>query len=302
MIRTNVWKPIAFASLLLAGSASLQAGSNVSGLVILHPTASGALTMSGNASIHIPAHAVYVNSNHNQAIKSSGQAVLDAPNVWVRGSAQFSGQAHCTGVIHRTSVEFEDPCGGIVLPTGSGMTSYGDRSISGGANVVLQPGLYGSISVSGNSTLTFAPGVHVISSNLSISSGCIIRGEGVTLIVRTGSVSISGQADLLLSPPKADDLPAGQKHLAGIVLAQPPTNANSMSLSGGSAFQLLGTIYVPNAELKLSGQGTVQGEGPLMGDLVVARTVTLSGLGSIRIGREGANQTAIELMQAPMYD
>lgn len=278
----------------LAGLAQTAAAQMGSGLVVLHPTASGALTMSGNSHVHVPAKAVYVNSNHNsQAIKTSGNAILETPHLYIRGNAQFSGNAVCTGQITVTSTLYEDPFASLSFPDGSGMPNHGNKSISGGT-VVLEPGRYGSISISGQPHVTFQPGLYVINgSGLSVSGQATLVGQGVTLIIRTGSVNLSGQVTLNMSPQE-------QGPFSGIVLAQTPTNTSTMSMSGGSTFNMLGTIYVPKAELKMSGQGLAQGDGPHMGDLVVAQTVTLSGQGTIKIGRE--ELLAIQLMRSPLAD
>lgn len=279
--------------LCIAGLATGASASSNSGVVVLHQTAGGALTMSGQAKILVPAGHIYVNSNASDAVKGSGITVIDTPILYTRGGIQNSGKAICFGQIVNVAATYEDPLSTLSLPNGSGMPNHGNKSISGGT-VVLQPGRYGTISISSNPHVTFEPGVYVINgSGLSISGQPTIVGEGVTLIINSGSLSLSGQAKIIISPPE-------EGPLAGIVFAQPPSNTSTMSLSGDANFGVLGTIYAPGAHANISGQGTVEGDGPQMGDLMVIRSATISGQGLIKIGRPELK--AIQLMQSPLLD
>jgi hypothetical protein len=108
-----------------------------------------------------------------------------------------------------------------------------------------------------------------------------------------GSLSISGSSAFTLTPTTSGAL-------NGVVIAQPASNTHALSLSGGSSMNISGTIYAPGAALTLSGSGAVTGEGPQMGDLVVAKRVTLTGTGSIKIGH--SQSTALQLPSQPLFD
>ena len=116
----------------LAGSALAAGGSLGSGLVVLDTTASGALSMNGNASIQVPARAVYVNSNSPTAVSTVGNAVLDAPNLYIVGNAYFGGHSLCTGVVHPSGSPFGDPLSGISMPNAFGETPLAAVSFSSG--------------------------------------------------------------------------------------------------------------------------------------------------------------------------
>lgn len=278
---------------LMAGTALGASSSMGSGLVVLHPSANGALTMTGNSSVHIPAKAVYVNSTSNSAVKTTGNAVLDAPYLYVCGETSFTGNSGCTGQICHSGVPYGDPLGSTALPNAQGQSSQGSLSISGGTRN-LSPGYWaGGGSITGNATVNLAPGVYMFGGNLNVSSGCVISGSGVTIVMVGGSLSCSGQSTMNLSPPSSGNL-------ANIVIAQPGSNSKDMSLSGGSGMNISGAIYCPGATLTLTGQGTVQGDGPQMGDLVICRQATLTGQGSIKIGH--AEMQAIELPKQPLAD
>jgi hypothetical protein len=190
-------------------------------------------------------------------------------------------------------VAFADPMSGLVIPGVAGLADRGAASISGGT-VTLQPGHYPhGISVSGSNTrVTFVPGAYVISGDVHIGGGTITA-DGVMLVMLDGTLSISGQTALTLTPPTSGAL-------TGMVIAQPAANTHAMSLGGGSSINISGGIYAPSAALTLTGGSGVSGEGPQMGDLVVAKRVALTGTGSIRIGHPLS--PALQLPTQPLYD
>jgi hypothetical protein len=280
-------------ALIVAAMAPACWAQNGAGLVVLHPSASGALTMSGQSHVQVPANAVYVNSSHSFALKTSGQCLIDTPHLYTCSPSSSNVASHCSGQTHFSACSYADPLCNVCFPTSAGMANYGNKSISSSQVVTLQPGRYGNISISGQAQVTFQPGVYLIEGDMSVTGQVHINGAGVALVFSVKSLSISGGAEVNLTPPASGNL-------AGIVMSQPPCNSSAMSLSGGSAMNIAGTIYLPGAEIKLSGQGTVEGEGPQIGDLVIVRTATMSGQGLIKIGR--AEMVAIELPKLPLYD
>lgn len=262
-----------------------------SGIVVLHPSAEGALTMVGNSTVEIPAKAVYVNSNHAQAVKTTGNALLDCPNLYVCGGASFGGNSCCTGTVSHPSVAYQDPMSATAFPSSAGMSSI-SGSVSGGT-VVMQPGYYASgISITGNASVTFSPGVYILNGNFKLTSGSVVA-NGVCFVMQGGSVNIAGASSLVMTPPSSGSM-------AGMVMAQPPANTNSLSMAGGSGVDISGTIYAPTALITLTGNSSVQGQGPMMGDLVIAKTVKLAGTAVIKIGHP--NMTAVQLPSFPLFD
>ncbi len=280
---------------LLACSGTVLAGSTSgSGLVVLNQTASGALSMTGNSSVDIPACAVYVNSSDSNAVRTVGNASLRTPDLYVVGGTSFAGQSGCTGTVHRAVAPYGDPMAGLSFPSSTGQTDLGSRSISGNSTVTLAPGYYSrGITVTGSSTVTFAPGVYLIGGpGLRISSGAV-SGEGVVFVMLGGSLNIAGCSSLRLTAPTGGAL-------AGVVMCQPASNTSTFSLVGGSEVDIGGTIYVPGATVSLTGNSTVVGVGPQMGDLIVANQVSLTGTGSIKIGKP--TMPAISLPSLPLFD
>jgi hypothetical protein len=276
---------------MLAGTAG---GGNSSGLVVLDPSADGALSMTGNSKILIPSKVAYVNSSSKQAVKTVGTALLDVPQLFLLGEAAFGGQSKCTGTVTHCSAPYLDPLASLGFPVSSSLADKGSKAIKDKGAVALSPGYYsGGISITGNATVTLAPGVYIVGgSGLSVTSGNI-SGEGVTLVIQAGSLSIAGSSGMKLSPPTTGDT-------AGVVIAQPKANNKGMSLAGGSEVHISGSIYAPGATLTLVGNSAVEGEGPQMGDRVIANMVSLKGTGSIKIGGPGA--VAIQLPTSALFD
>ena len=221
----------------LAGTAAAQVAPG-SGLVVLNQTASGALRMTGNSEVRVPAHSVYVNSSSQTAVTTVGQAILDTPHLYIVGAANFTAGSgsHCTGTVVTGGAPYQNPCSGFMYPSPMYMEDRGGRSITGGGNVTLLPGYYsGGISVTGNSTVTFSPGNYVIAGNgLKVTSGAI-SGQGVHVCVMQGSFDIAGASSFNFSPQLSG-------HQAGVTFSQPAMNTAMLKFAGGSTTTVYGTL------------------------------------------------------------
>lgn len=262
-----------------------------SGLVVLDQTGSGSLSMVGNAEVEVPTRAVYVNSSHRQAVSTTGTAILDAPYLYVVGGVQFKGQSHCTGEIVTSVAPYQDPCSGTINPSTVGMENRGGGSYGG--TTTLQPGYYPNGISMNNGNVTLSPGLYVVGGQGFKVNGGNLTGEGVCIIVQSGEFNLGGNGQVRLSPMTGGPY-------ANMVIFQPPSNTNQMTLRGGSDLKITGTIYVPRATLQMVGNSTAEGQGPLMGDMVVAHRVDMRGTSLIRIGRPGA--PAVKLPVMPVYD
>jgi hypothetical protein len=282
-----------FAIAVLAGSAFAASDVTGSGVVVLDPSAEGALSMVGNSTVQIPARAVYVNSNHSQAVRTTGSATLDCPHLYIVGGANFGGGSCCTGCVTQSCNGYQNPLASMSCASTSGMSHLGSKVITGGSHT-LAPGYYdGGIRISGNSQVVFAPGVYLVGGDgLRVTSGAIVA-EGVCIMMVGGSLNIAGCSSLSMSPPSSG-------MYSGMVIMQSQSNESEMSLAGGSEVNVSGTIYVPGALVNLVGNSNVQGQGPQMGDLLVSKKVRMAGTGTIKIGRP--TSTAIQLPKLPLAD
>jgi hypothetical protein len=232
----------------------------VQSILVLDPTAGGALNLSGNASIRTSGN-VYVDSSSSQALLASGNASITAASIQVVGGTARSGNAsfHPSPVTGAPSLP--DPVANLALPTTTGLTNYGAKNVSGNSSVTINPGIYTQITVSGNAHLTMNPGIYIIEGGgITISGNASVTATHV-MIVNGGSnypnaggtfnnISLSGNGTFNLTAPATGIY-------AGIVILQPRANTQAMNISGNAVAGLTGTVYAPAAQLQLSGNGTL---------------------------------------------
>ena len=245
-------------------------------IIVLDPSAGGALSLTGNASINIPG-VVYVDSGSSTALSASGNAQVTASVIDVHGSVQKKGNASLSPTPITGAQTLADPLSGLALPSTSGMKNYGTENLSGNSSGTIQPGIYKQITVSGNAKLKMSAGVYIIEGGgFSVSGNAGVSGSGVMIFNAGsnypstggsyGSISLSGNGSYSLSP-----LSSGT--YAGIVIFQPKDNTHALSVSG-KASGVTGAIYAPAAQLAESGNGQLNAA-------LVVDTLTVGGKGVV---------------------
>ncbi len=251
-------------------------------IIVLDPSAGGALSISGNASINLPG-GVYVDSSSSTALSASGNASIKATVIDVHGGVSRSGNASFRPAPVTGAAVAADPYATLAEPSTTGLTSFGSESVSGDSSATIKPGIYSGISVSGNATLTMSAGTYIIEgSGFSVSGDAGVNGTGVTIFNAGskypttpgtyGAISLSGNGSYKLTPPTGGPY-------AGIVIFQSRDNSKALTVSG-NAPGMTGVIYAPAAALGESGNAelsasidvdtlSISGNG-------VANTITLS--------------------------
>ncbi len=258
----------------LTAHTTAQVATNQS-IIVLDPTAGGALSLSGNATIDVPG-LIAVDSSATTAVSASGNASVTASSIQVVGKVQKSGNAKFNPTPTTGAKSVADPLSGLSLPTPSGLTNHGAESLSGNAKATIQPGIYSGIAVSGNAVLTLASGIYIIEGGgLAVSGNASIAGSGVMIVNAGsnypntggtyGSISLSGNGTYSLSPPTSGTY-------AGIVIFQPRDNTKELTLSG-NASGMNGTVYAAAAQLSESGNAQLEAS-------LIVDTLTISGNGT----------------------
>jgi hypothetical protein len=217
-------------------------------ILVLNPTAGGALSLSGNASINIPG-TVVVDSSSKTALTESGNASVKAAGIQVVGGVIKSGNATWSPTPVTGATAVPDPLAALAAPTTG--TAQGSVNLSGNSSRTINPGIYTQISVSGKAQLTLNPGVYILAGGgLTVSGSASISGSGVTLYNTEsafpnpggtyGGVTLSGNGTVSLTAPSSGPD-------AGVVLFQARTNTRAIALSGNAAAGLGGTVYAPQA-------------------------------------------------------
>jgi Matrixin/PKD domain/Right handed beta helix region/Periplasmic copper-binding protein (NosD) len=271
---------------------TLTVSTHAGSVYVLNPTASAALSLSGNASLSIIGDLV-VDSSSSTAITVSGNASVSAASVQDGGGVSVSGSAHVTGP-RGTPGSVADPYAGLVAPFASG--SVLSVNLSGSSTQTISPGTYSSIKVSGNAKLTLNPGIYVIAGGgVSVSGNAGITGAGVTIYnagsnilgggtPTYGGVGLNGNGLVQLSAPSTGTY-------AGVLIFQSRDNTRAMSLSGNTALGITGMIYAPKALLSLTGNAQLQSHVPMVVD-----QLQLSGNGSSSLSTEADGIFAGELL------
>ena len=219
---------------------------------VLNQTASGALTVSGNAEFNV-AGTLQVDSNSASAVMLSGNAEVNAAQTAIVGGDRISGNAYFKHTPTTGAAFVANPLADLPAPTGG--TSYAAVNLAGNSTLTINPGDYPSITVSGNAHLILNPGVYIIGSGgVTISgSASVTSGQGV-LIYNNGVLTLSGNAKL--------DITAYSTGIyAGLGIFQATTDASAVTVSGNANLNLNGSfLYDANVQstVTFSGNGTVE--------------------------------------------
>jgi hypothetical protein len=147
-----------------------------------------------------------------------------------------------------------------------------DRDLQASGTQTLNPGVHcGAIKIAGDSRLILIPGEHYfVNAQLTFVGNAQLTGTDVVLIFSgTTAAEFKGQAILSLEGRQSGPY-------AGFVLVTDRSFADTVAISTTSARKLLGTIYLPNAKLAVSGAGNkVADQSPWT--VVVAKQLSVDG-------------------------
>jgi Flp pilus assembly protein TadG len=138
-------------------------------------------------------------------------------------------------------------------------------------NIVL-PGTHcGNITAHAGQTFILLPGNHYFKSGvLNLQQNAILQGKDVVLIFAPDAYfKFQDSSQIQLQGRQSGPF-------AGFVIATTPSNTNTFSISSDSARLLLGTIYIPNALLSVSGS-SINVADQSAWTVVVAKGIQLTG-------------------------
>jgi hypothetical protein len=134
--------------------------------------------------------------------------------------------------------------------------------------LVLQPGLHcEAFLIQKEATLSLEPGEHYFFGDLDMKDNSKLFGEDVVLIFGgLQKFDFGDNATVKLSARRTG-------RFAGFLIATHQTNIQPFTISSQNVDELLGTIYIPSAELVISSSGSVAEESAW--SVIVARAITL---------------------------
>lgn len=219
-------------------------------ILALHPSASSALSFSGNSSLTTTGCNVTANSNAAGAVHAQGSTSVKVNCISTAGTYTKNGNPSVTqtcGAALTGQPTVADPYASVPEP------AVGTCASSAAAT--LNPGTYCGISVNSNTTKTFNPGTYVIKGgSLSFNGTSTVNGAGVTFfLTENATLSINGNSTLNLSAPTTGTY-------AGILFFGARSNsASTVTMNGNGTSVATGSLYFPAQTIDFKGNFTGTG-------------------------------------------
>jgi hypothetical protein len=251
---------------------------NAIGIHVLDLDTKAALTAVGGGTMTVTGGAsVIVNSQNSEAaVAISG--ILKATQWDIAGGSTGSG---FEGTMNYGIQPQPDPLRYLPQPDPSTLTQQSNHKLmlNSPAPKTLSPGVYkGGIAITGNGNVKMLPGVYYMDGGgFTFGAGGNLVGEGVMIYSAPKNpgdqISITGNSGggVKLSPPTSGPF-------KGVSLFQERTSGNPVSVSGNGNFDITGTFYAANAQVKVSGNGETA-----IGSQYVSRYLAVTGTGDFKV-------------------
>ena len=238
-------------------SAVAMTSNSGAGLIILDPNhTEGALNFGvGKIVLNVEGGTIAVNSSDPKAVlcNVNVQIITTELNI-VGGYHGLPGEP--LPIIHTGVAPTPDPLAGLPVPPNGSAGTRNDvtRTFTPG---YFPNGIHIGDSPD-NKPWTFQPGLYIVDQGnrppVGFSIGgrnCMVNGDGVTIVVNTGKLSISDAATVNFTPPTSGDY-------AGICLISffQAAEGATASIGGQSHVNIKGQIYVPHGQTIIGGSAT----------------------------------------------
>ena len=163
----------------------------------------------------------------------------------------------------------------LMVPTPN-CSSLPNRTQSGNT---LLPGIYTNITLN-NGNLNLQPGLYCLtgSPNALRVNGGTFTGNGVTIYIENGGVSISGNAEVDLVAPS--NSPDPSPAIPGILIYLAEGNTSSVDLEGNATSRYVGAIYAPDGDINARGTNNTE---PTFHTQLIGKNVQIGGNANIDI-------------------
>ena len=158
-------------------------------------------------------------------------------------------------------------------------------TLVGNVTRTLLPGVHcGTLDVAQGGTLVLLPGEHYfLNGDLRLRQNAVLQGDNVVLFFdRRSKFQFTESSQIQLRGRRTGPF-------AGFVLATTRDNTRVFTISTTSARELLGTVYIPNATLQVSGSDRVADQSAWT--VIVARAIQLNGSANLVINHNYAGST-----------
>jgi hypothetical protein len=242
-------------------------------VLALEPAKAKALSLEKEARMTGVNCGIYSNSIHRNGIASKNSAVLKATVICSAGGKD-GGKDNFTPEPLTDCPTFEDPLAKRPEPSVGACTRT--NAVLDGFAGPLSPGVYcGGLTIKGASRVALEPGVYVIKDGpLLVADASEMAGEGVGFYFagEGARFSFGSATTISLAAPTTGDL-------AGLLMFQSRAATDKAALNeilSNQARRLVGTIYLPEAELKIDAKEPVADESAYTA-IVVKRLTLYSG-------------------------
>ena len=296
---SRIWGPTAIPVTARAVAHGSWGASGIA-ILVLEPSAQSALNASGTGTVTVTGNAnVVVNSSSAKAANVTGGGGITAPGFEITGG--YSGTLN--GPVTTDVPPTPDPFSYLPQPS---VPANGQMTVtplgSGNKKYVLSPGRYtnlpnfnsGDEVVLQQASANGAGGVFYIDGGGLKSTGANITMDpntsgGVMIYNNPSSSSVAQQIQITGNSTGTVNLSAlTAGPYAGMLLWQNRTATQPVSISGSGNFNLLGTFYVANGMLQITGGGNAT-----IGSQYVSRTLNLGGGGNVKISYTDAGTARI---------
>ncbi len=229
---------------VVAARAVAMLGSSQNCVYALGATGAG-IRLIGDSNLSMPNCGVIDDSSSTDALSLTGNGTLTARSIGVVGGTNETGNSSVTPTPIKGIAPEGDPLAWLPNPIVPSSCSN-NVSLNGNGTQTLSPGCYSGISATGNIRLNLNPGVYIVDGNFGGFGGNVtLTGTGVTLYL-LGSTDLTGNVILDLTAPTSGTY-------NGILIDQPASNSQTLSLAGHAGSTLQGIIYAPGANVSFTG-------------------------------------------------
>jgi len=268
-----------------------QASTSSIGILLLNPSADGALSLSVHASVVVGGNAtVMVDSSSSGAASVNSNASLQASEVDITGTPGLStsGNGQVQGTVKSGVSPVADPLASLANPDPTSMPVQSRTTLQVNGNQTLNPGVYiGGIQIGDNASVTLNAGIYYLEGGGFSSSGNV-TGSGVMLYNAPNSssdtISFSDSGTVTLSPPTSGAY-------QGITIFQDRTSTAPITIDSTGSIDIQGTLYAAKANLSITGKGggDDEGSGNTVGSQDILDSLTVSKHGSMQVGSSGGS-------------
>lgn len=269
-------------------------------VLALNPSASGSIYVAGSANVDLTGCDVAANSISTSAVETNGGAAdLSTNCVSTVGGVNDGGGVidltECAEPIENAAVT-ADPYKNKTMPTCSGTPQNG-ATFTSGANPKSHAtgGCWGTNS--GTTNISVTKTINLASNqtyifknvNMTVNGNGVINGTNVTLVFEgDSSLTVNGNGDLNITAPTSSTSPS-----KGIAIWGDKNYDNDFDLSGTSGVAVVGAIYSPNNNSKITYIGDSSGFVSGQCTQVIGGQVAFTGNADFDTDCSGSGTTAI---------